>query len=494
MKKPGFVSFLAISLFAVAILACNRPTPATQNTSIGTENSSMSPSHSPEELIRHTIYRRAIEAVIWGTPAVNFDRMYQAMVHDAKAGEGSNKIVYWSRLFNWKNQTLTPNPDSIYFMPFFDTKNVGPIVLEVPPAEGGSITGSIDDCWQTAIADVGPAGTDQGKGGKYLLLPPGYKDKIPSGYIPLETVNYQGYALLRSILKSNSETDVATAVAYGKQIKLYPLSQAAHPPATQFVDAIDVVYDATLPWDMRYFESLDRIIQTEPWLTRDKVMIDQLRSIGIEKGKPFNPDATTQETLKQALAEAHAWLANNYETHYFPPPFYPGGHWFLPASPEVVQGLSTFYANPDAYPVDSRGTAYTLGFFSAKHFGAGQAYLMTFKDKDGNKLDGSTTYRLNVPANAPVRQYWSATVYDRDTHALIRNALWPSRSSQTPGLQKNPDGSVDIYFGPKAPQGNESNWVPTNASSGFETLFRLYGPDKAFAEKTWTLPDIEKLK
>jgi hypothetical protein len=325
------------------------------------------------------------------------------------------------------------------------------VVLEVPPAEGGSITGSIDDCWQTAIADVGPAGTDQGKGGKYLLLPPGYKDKIPSGYIPLETVNYQGYALLRSILKSNNEADVATAVAYGKQVKLYPLSQAARPPATQFVDAIDVVYDATLPWDMRYFESLDRIIQTEPWLTRDKAMIDQLRSIGMEKGKPFNPNATTQETLKQALAEAHAWLANNYETDYFPPPFYPGWHWFLPASPEVVQGLSTFYANPDAYPIDSRGTAYTLGFFSAEHFGAGQAYLMTFKDKDGNKLDGSATYRLNVPANAPVRQYWSATVYDRDTHALIRNALWPSRSSQIPGLQKNPDGSVDIYFGPKSP-------------------------------------------
>jgi hypothetical protein len=289
MKKPGLVSFLAIGLFAVAILACNRPTPATQNISTDTENSNITPSHSSEELVRHTIYRRAIEAVIWSTPAVNFDRMYQAMVHDAKAGEGSNKIVYWSRLFNWKNQTLTPNPDSIYFMPFFNTKNVGPVVLEVPPAEGGSITGSIDDCWQTAIADVGPAGTDQGKGGKYLLLPPGYKDKVPSGYIPLETLNYQGYALLRSILKSNSASDIATAVAYGKRIKLYPLAQAAHPPQTSFTDAIDVVYDATIPWDMRYFESLNRIVQTEPWLPRDKAMINQLRSISIEKASPSAP-------------------------------------------------------------------------------------------------------------------------------------------------------------------------------------------------------------
>ncbi len=447
-----------------------------------------------KDVVQRTTESRAVEAVIWGTPAVNFDCMYQAMVHDAKAGEGSNKIVYWSRLFNWKNQTLTPNPDSIYFMPFFNTKDVGPVVLEVPPADGGSITGSIDDCWQTAIADVGPAGTDQGKGGKYLLLPPGYKDKVPSGYIPFETVNYQGYALLRSILKSNSEADVAAAVAYGKRVKIYPFSQAAHPPETSFTDAIDVVYDATIPWDMRFFESLNRIVQAEPWLTRDKAMIDQLHSIGIEKGKPFNPDAKTQDILKQAAVQAHAWLADKYETSYFPPPYYPGGHWFLPASPEVVRGMSTFFADPNSYPVDSRGTMYTVGFFSAKHFGAGQAYLLTFTDKDGDKLDGSTTYRLNVPANAPVRQYWSATVYDRDAHALIRNAPWPSRSSQTPGLQKNPDGSVDIYFGPKAPQGKESNWVPTNAGGGFETLFRLYGPDKAFAEKTWKLPDIEKLR
>jgi len=449
-------------------------------------------SFSSDNISQRTIQRRAVEAVIWGTPAVNFDRMFQAMVHDAKAGEGSNRIVYWSHLFNWKNQTLTPNPDSIYFMPFFNTKDVGPVVIEVPPADGGSITGSIDDCWQTAIADVGPAGTDQGKGGKYLLLPPGYKDKAPSGYIALETVNYQGYALLRSILKSNSEEDVEAAVAYGKHIEIYPLSQGAHPPETSFIDAIDVLYDATIPWDMRFFESLNRIVQTEPWLTRDKVMIDQLRSIGLEKGKPFNPDTATQEILKHAIAEAHAWLAHNYETHYFPPPFYPGGHWFIPASAEVARGMSTFFADPDSYPVDSRGTMYTLGFFSAKHFGAGQAYLMTFKDKDGDKLHGSTAYRLNVPANAPVRQYWSATVYDRDTHALIRNAPWPSRSSQTSGLQKNSDGSIDIYFGPKAPQGKESNWVPTSAGSGFETLFRLYGPEKAFAEKTWKLPDIEK--
>jgi hypothetical protein len=448
---------------------------------------------SSDDLARRTVERRAVEAVIWGTPAVNFDVMYQAMVRDAKSGEGSNKIVYWSRLFDWKNQTLTPNPDAIYFMAFFNTKEIGPVVLEIPPADEGSITGSIDDCWQTAIEDVGPAGLDKGKGGKYLILPPEHKEQPPSGHFALQCYTYQGYALLRSILKSNSDGGIDAAVAYGKRIKLCPLSQAADPIATQFLDAINVVYDANIPWDLRFFQSLHRMVQIEPWLERDKVMIDQLRSIGIEKGKPFHPDEKTQDVLKGAIREAHAWLADQYEHSYFPPPYYQGGHWCVPVSHDVIEGLQTFFANPDKYPVDGRGVAYTVGFFSAKHFGAGQFYLMTFTDKNGQGLEGGNTYQLNVPAGAPVTQYWSATVYDRDTHTLVRNMQRASQSSQDPGLQKNADGSIDIYFAPKAPAGRESNWVPTSASGKFEVLFRLYGPEKPLFDKTWKLPDIEKI-
>jgi hypothetical protein len=158
-----------------------------------------------------------------------------------------------------------------------------------------------------------------------------------------------------------------------------------------------------------------------------------------------------------------------------------------------VEGISTGFADPDKYPVDDRGVAYTVGFFSAKHLGGGQFYLITFRDKTGQSFDGGSTYHLNVPANAPVTQYWSATVYDRATHALIRNMQWASRSSQTPGLEKNADGSVDLYFGPKAPSGKESNWVPTDSNGKFEVLFRFYGPQKPLFDKTWKLPDIEKI-
>lgn len=126
--------------------------------------------------------------------------------------------------------------------------------------------------------------------------------------------------------------------------------------------------------------------------------------------------------------------------------------------------------------------------------GEGQFYLLGMEDKDGNELAGGNTYRLNVPANAPARQYWSATLYDRDTHALIREMSHAARSSQSPGLQVNKDGSVDLYFGPNAPEGKESNWVPTDSKGKFEVLFRFYGPLPTLFDKTWVLPDIELVK
>src|SRR6187401_1422270 len=174
---------------------------------------------TPDQLIRNAMRRRAIEAVIWGMPVVNTDLMFQAMAREVKGSW--NQIVYWSRLLDWKNQTLTPNPDAVYLMPFFNTAEVGPMVIEIPPADEGSITGSIMDCWQTPLEDVGPAGVDKGKGGKYLILPPGYKGKAPDGYVALPSDTYAGFVILRSNLKSGSDADIARAVAYGKRIQFY---------------------------------------------------------------------------------------------------------------------------------------------------------------------------------------------------------------------------------------------------------------------------------
>ena len=446
---------------------------------------------TPATLARNALHRRAIEAVIWGMPAVNTDLMYQAM---ARAVKGSwNQIVYWSRLLDWKNQTLTPNPDAIYLMPFFNTAHAGPIVIEIPAADQGSITGSIMDCWQTPLEDVGPAGADKGRGGKYLILPPGYSGTVPDAYIALRSQTYQGYALLRSILRSGSDTDFIKAVEYGKRITCYPLSAAANTPATTYLDAADVVFDATIPYDVRFFESLARMVESQPWLERDRAMIDPLRTLGIEKGKAFNPDADACAIMNDAALEAREWLDLRYEASMVPP-FYEGGHWALPAVPGLMDSMQSSFADPNRYPIDGRGSTYAMAFFCPKHSGTGSYYLMATMDNEDRTFDGRCTYRLHVPRNVPVRQYWSATVYDRATHGLVRNMKRASRSSQSPGLQVNVDGSVDVYFGPAAPPDKESNWVPTNPQGTFEVLFRFYGPDKALFEKmTWRLPDVTKI-
>lgn len=442
-----------------------------------------------DEINRRAFERRAIEATIWGLPAVNFELMYEAL---ARAGGDWNQVVYWSGLPSWKNQTLTPNPDVIYLMPFYDTRK-GPMVLEIPPASGASsITGSVDDGWQTAIEDVGPAGVDKGKGGKYLIMPPGYRAKVPAGYIPMRSPTYTGYALLRSNIGGGSEAEIAKAVAYGRTIKFYPLAQAAHPPATKFVDAIDVEFDSTIPYDARFFDALNRFVQREPWIERDKAMIDMLKTLGIEKGKAFAPDTQTAAALKTAAAEARAWVDARYEAA-FSPAYFDGSRWAVPVSPEVLQGMQTNFSKADSYPVSGRGVMYAFGFFSAKHLGDGQFYLMTIRSGEGQPLDGGRTYRLRVPPNAPVKLYWSATAYDRETHALIRDQKRASRASSSPDVQKNADGSVDLFFGPRPPDGKESNWIPTAPGRGFEVLFRLYGPEKPLFDKTWRLPDLEQL-
>lgn len=482
MKK--IIPYL-FSLFLLAT-ACKKENTAENNTAQNTESSQKTEFHS-ENIKEKIQYNRAVEAAIWGLPAVNFQLMYKEM---EKLHGSYNQIVYWPGLLNWKNQTLTPNPDVIYLMPFFNTEK-GPVVLEIPPADGGTFNGSVMNYWQAAIEDVGPGGLDKGKGGKYIILPPGYdKSKIPSGYFVMQSDTYRGYALLRSVLKSGSPEDVKAAVDYGKRVKLYPYVQGSSSPQTVFVDASKVEYNSTIKYDESFYQTLNEIVQQEPFLERDRAMIDLLKTIGIERGKPFSPDAKAKEIFNLAIHDAKEWLIWNYENIK---PFYQGSQWFFPASADNINSIKNSFQTREIYPIDNRGVCYMIAFFSAKHLGESQYYLMTTKDKDGNFLKGNSSYRVVVPANVPVKQYWSMTVYDRETHAFVRNMKWAGRSSQTPSLKKNSDGTVTLYFGPKPPSEGESNWTPTDPNGDFEILTRFYGPTPALFDQSWKLTDLEKV-
>jgi hypothetical protein len=201
---------------------------------------------SADDLSRRTIERRAVEAVIWGMPAVNYDLMLQEML--TKTAGKVNQMIYWGQPLDWRNQTLTPNPDTLYFMAFLNTRDVGPIVIDIPPAGAdGSLNANIVNIWQQPLEDAGLLGVDKGAGVKLLMLPPGYSEKIPDGYVPLQPGTHGSYALFRSNLKSHGEADVAASVTYGKRIKFYPLSQAAAPQSVVFTDIKDVVFDSTIP-------------------------------------------------------------------------------------------------------------------------------------------------------------------------------------------------------------------------------------------------------
>lgn len=440
-------------------------------------------------LASRMIEQRASEAVIWGMPAVNTELMYDQMV---KAGGKAGQIIYWGEPLDWHNQTLTPNPDTLYFMGFYDTKADGPMVVEIPPAsDNGSLNGNFVTLWQTALEDAGLLGVDKGAGVKFVITPPGYKDDVPDGFEQLSSDTFSGYFLVRSNLRSHSDADVERSINYAKQVKFYPLSQIANPGETTFLDVKDKDFDSTIKYDLSFFTLLDRVVQNEPWIERDRVMIDQLKSVGIQKGKPFNPDAETRKLLETGIRNAKDWLEGKYGEGF--PPFFEDTRWTVPTLPDAVKGQSTNYADVNEYAVDARGIAYSYAYIGIKRLGAGQYYLINIKDKDGDSYEGGETYRLHVPPNVPVEQYWSVTAYDRETHALIKGVDRASRASNAAELQKNADGSVDIWFGPKEPDGKETNWIPTDPERRFELMFRLYGPTKDLFDKKWTLPDVERV-
>jgi hypothetical protein len=446
------------------------------------------PTFSSEALSQRTIERRAVEAAIWGMPIVNFDAMRQAFFRDAKAAYGD--IMFWSKPGGWKLQCLTPNTSVRYAFSFINTSEVGPVVVELPATADAALNGTIIDAWQVPLADVGIAGEDQGKGGKYLLLPPDHRGDMLPGYIAVPMKTSNGFVGLRVIIKSEDEATVRNALAYLRLIRIYPLSKSAAPPQSTFIDMADTIWDAVARFDDSYYASLARMVSEETVQPRDGAVIGMLRTLGIDKGKDFRPDESTRAALKAAAQEAHAWFMNRlvtYGEHYWP-----DSKWDVPAAPIGPKTGFTWESN-GILDVDARGIAFFSFFCPPKKLGTGQFYLVTFFDDKAQRLRGGEIYRLRVPGDVPVTQFWSVTVYEHATCALIRNVARPSMDSYDTKASRNADGSMDVYFGPTAPKGLEPNWIPTAAGNDWFPCFRFYGPKAPLFAKTWRLPDIEKI-
>jgi hypothetical protein len=437
------------------------------------------------DLTERTRQRRAVEAAIWGMPFVSVDAMRRAFF---AAGARYGDFLYLSRPADWNLQITTPNSSSLYCYFNYTIKN-GPVVLDFPATVGAGLFGSILDAWQTPLADVGPAGEDQGRGGRYLLLGPDFRGGPPPGYFALRSATYSGYVALRAIPATRSDEDTAKALALFKQLRIFPFSQAANSAAPRYIDIAGKLFDGIVRMDDTFFDTLARMVNEEPVQTRDLAAMGQLRSLGIEKGKEFKPDASMRAMLKKAAAEAQKTFIDATTTIT---PYWPESNWGSPAYAITGAQTAFTYQTADLLNVDDRGAMFFFACAAPKKLGAATLYLNGSRDHAGALLDGSKPYHLRVPHGVPASQFWAVTVYDLETAAFMRDSPKTEINSYQ-DLEKNADGSLEVFFSPKPPAGKESNWIYTAPGKPWIACFRFYGPEQPIHNKSWVLPDIEKL-
>jgi len=374
---------------------------------------------------------------------------------------------------------LTPNTETTYGTTFLDLKAWGPTVIEAPPQS----LCVVDDFWFRYVADMGIAGPDRGAGGKYLFLPPGYDGEKPEGYYTYESPTYTNWVVLRAL----------GGVPAMKQTRIYPLTEADAPRENTFVNIADAKINTVHSNDVDFFHEIDELVQEEPVEALDVERAGQLAALGIVHGTPFAPDERRRRLLDEgaklgaAISRALVYKPRDPAAY-----FWEGVSWknaFVGGSYEFLRdGVRLLDARAQFHYF---ATVITPAMAHAQ-VGAGSAYAYTAEDADGHVLDGSATYSLTVPANPPAKNFWSVDVYDTQTRSLLQSTAYPALSSLEGTVQAEPDGSYVLWFGPGAPEGRESNWIPTIPGKSWFPVLRLYGPLEPWFEGSWRLPELVK--
>jgi hypothetical protein len=429
-------------------------------------------------------FQRAVQAYLLALAPVNMAGLREGLL---TVGPANTTIPTFEANMNARSIFLTANATTPYTWIWINLHD-GPLVAEVPPMT----LGMIDDFWFRYVTDIGVVGPDKGQGGKYLLLPPGYQGRVPEGYFVVKVPTYESILVWRNMpLEGGLE---AAIERLHDSTRIYPLSEAANPRANTFVNVSNRDFCTVAPADYRFWELLNHVVQNEPAESSDPVTLGFFASIGIEKGKPFAPDARMKKILTEAAAVGDATArAITYRSRIPEAFYYPDSTW------RQWLGGYKFESQPGVAYLDAAAFFYFYATgvtpaMEAKMVGQGSQYAVGIVDSSGKGLDGGKSYRLRVKPNVPVKDFWSAIVYDNQTRSMLQTDQdFPQVSSLDKGLVTNADGSVDVYFGPRPPAGREDNWIQTLPGKGWNMLFRLYGPLEPWFDKSWRLGEIEPL-
>ncbi len=441
-----------------------------------------------DKLHEQIMLQRATQLVTWAMPMMNFYTLYPAMLSNQKMSEDD---VFFSLCDGYDGvyPYMTANVTTPYTIAMSDLSKTGPVVLDLP---AGEIYGVVNDAWMQPIKEIG-----SGKAETLLLVGPG--QKYPEDFDG-EVVQSDTFLVLyfyRALGTGQAAEKLRTAV------QAYKLSDAENPPETKFIryepKPGDEIALNTQPRDIRFWELVNEYVQREPMAERDRFFYAWLKDLGIEKGKDFNPSAYQTDILQRALDVGMAMsqaISFNKTMEMFPTSLYRGDSGWEDAmagmNPRI--DLETYSQFNERASYGFEATTTSAGMVSRVP-GKGSAYLGSYYDADGNALMGGNHYQLHIEPNPPAANFWSVTVYDIKNRLIIRNeAKRSDRSSRTEGLIQNDDGSVDLFFGPNAPEGKEPNWIQTNEGESFFVYLRLYGPEQAYIDQTFPMNKIEQVK
>ncbi len=440
-----------------------------------------------EKVYDNLDFSRGVQAFLAAMPGAS---VYAAREGLRSQGADNQTVLIMETLMDSKSLFLTANSETVYNIMWLDLKD-GPLVIETPP----NILGIIDDHWFNYVGDLGNAGPDRGKGGKFLLLPPDYKGDVPKGYFVFRSATFGNIFFYRGFLVNGDPKPAVDSTK--KFFKVYPLAKAKNPPPMKFINVSGKAFNTIHANDFSYFEEVDHIVQEEPNAALNPETLGVLAAIGIEKGKPFAPDARMKKILTEAAAVGNATArAVLFRSRLKDAPLFPNSAWCTP----FVGGSYEFLSQPGVRNLDARTFFfyYATGItpaMSMKMVGVGSQYAVAFVDSESKALDGSKTYKVHLPPNIPAKDFWSFVLYDNQTRSMLQtDAQFPSIGSQSKGIVINPDTSVDIWFGPTAPAGHEANWVQTVPGKGWNVIFRLYGPLQPWFDKSWKPGEIELVK